>query len=304
MKRRLTVIMTLIALLLPLGAAAQNRTVTPVKPVTSRPVAQPKVKKNKKDGEATKSVRPGSVIEMTDDLGNTVLLDTLSGNEWVDSIALAQPKVIGNIYPLLDAVNVGVDLWPALGRAFGQKQGIGGIWARLSLHNRYFVAVEAGMGMAKTTPRGMNYHYSQPLAPYFKVGLDYNFFYNSNPDYQVYAMARYGISHFSYSLSDVSIDNGYWGTTEHPDFPTQKTTSGYIEIGAGIQVKLWGPISAGWNIKYHRIVHHSREKNGAPWAVPGFGTRAGSLGVSLSLIYTIPLHDPIPEPEKDKKSKK
>lgn len=300
MMRLLSIVMLA---LLPALTFAQSRTVTPVEPVSSRPVATPKEKKEKEPKEKH-TPRPASVVEVTDDLGNTLLLDTVSGNEWVDSMALAQPKVIGNIYPLLDALNFGIDLWPALGRAFGQKQGLGGIWARLSLHNRYFIALEAGISSAADAPKDMNYRYRQNVAPYFKVGMDYNFFYNNNPDYQVYALVRYGLSRFSYSLTDVSIDNGYWDTVERPDFPTQHTTTGYIEIGAGIQVKLWGPISAGWNLKYHRIIHHSAETNGAPWAVPGFGGRSGELGVSLSLIYTLPLHAPIPQPETTKKQKK
>lgn len=300
------IVIALVACVSAVPAVAQGRTVNPVTPVTARPEAPVKVKKEKKkeaEGDDKKSERPESVIEVTDDLGNNIFLDTISGNEWVDSVALAQPKAVGNIYPLLDAVNIGVDLWPALGRAFGQKQGLGGVWARLSLHNRYFIAVEAGVSNANSRPEEMNYTYRSPVSPYFKVGMDYNFFYNSNPDYQVYVLARYGISRFRYSLTDVELTNGYWGTTDRPDIPTQTTTNGFIQIGAGIHVKIWGPIAVGWNFKYQRVVHHSAETYGAPWNVPGMGTRASELGISLSLIYTIPLHSPIENP-KDKDSKK
>lgn len=274
------------------AVSGQSRTVSPVTPVTARPVPPVKVKKEKELKEKEPE-RPESVVEVTDDLGNSIYLDTISGNEWVDSVALAQPKAVGNIYPLLDAVNIGVDLMPAVGRAFGQKQGLGGIWARLSFHNRFFVAVEAGMSNANSRPEGMNYTYKSPVAPYFKVGLDYNFFYNSNSDYQVYFLARYGVSRFSYSLDGLELTNSYWDITESPAMPTQTTTNGFIQIGAGIHVKLWGPIAVGWNFKYQRVVHHSAEKYGAPWSVPGMGTRASELGLSLSLIYTIPLHAPI-----------
>lgn len=299
MKRLLSIFLIAAPLLWAFG---QGRTVTPVSPVTSRPVAPVKEKEKKtKETKEKKSERPESVIESTDDLGNTILLDTISGNEWVDSMAMAQPKAIGNIYPLLDAVDIGVDLWPALNRAFGQKQGIGGIWARLSLHNRFFVAFETGVSNANSRPEEMNYTYKSPIAPYFKVGMDYNFFYNSDSRYQVYLLFRYGISHFKYSLSDVTVSNGYWGTATYPQFPTQSTTNGYIQIGAGIHVNLWGPIALGWNFKYQRVVHHSAEKYGEPWSIPGMGLRNSELGISLSLIYTIPLHSPI---EKDKDDRK
>lgn len=296
---RLLTILTMILACCGIGAA-QGRTVQPVTPVTARPVPPVKVKK---EDAPKKQERPGSVIEVTDDLGNNIFLDTISGNEWVDSVALAQPKAIGNIYPLFDAVNIGVDLWPALNRALGQKYGLAGIWARLSLHNRYFIAAEAGVSNALSRPEEMNYTYRSPICPYFKIGLDYNFFYNSNSDYQVYAMVRYGISRVSYSLTDVDLTNGYWATSERIDIPTQTSLSGYIQIGAGIHVKIWGPIALGWNVKYQRVVHHSAESYGAPWSIPGMGLRNSELGISFSLIYTIPLHAPI-DLSTDKEKKK
>lgn len=277
----------LLLTLMSLPAMAQ-RTVTPVTPVTSRPTAPAKGNKPKEIADSI--VRPASVIERTDDTGRKFLVDTLSGNEWIDSIALAQPKVIGNIYPLLNDVSFGIDLWPAIARAWGEKQGIGGIWARLSLHNRYFPVVEAGISSASSTPDGMNFSYRQPLAPYFKVGIDYNFLYNSNPNYQIYALLRYGISHFSYEVNDISVTNSYWDITQHPALPRQTTTNGYIEVGAGVVVKLFGPISAGWNVKFHKIIHHSAETYGVPLAVPGYGKSSIDLGVQLSIIYTLPLH--------------
>lgn len=276
-----------------LTVVAQTRTVTPIVPVTSRPVAQPKVKKEK----PAHSERPASVVEMTDDLGNTVLLDTLNGNEWVDSLALAQPKVIGNIYPLMDAVSVGADLWPLLNRGIG-------FYGRLSLHNRYFPVFEAGFCSARNKPDGLNYTYKQKLAPYFKLGIDYNFFYNSNPGYQLFALLRYGLSHFSYDINDVTLDDPYWQESITMNFPTQTTTTGYLELGVGLNVKIWGPISAGWNVRYHKVLHHSKEPNGAPWYVPGMGKRASSLGVQVTLSYTLPLHSPIPNPSETPENKK
>ena len=289
-------LLTILCLTLGFIAAAQQRTSTPVVATSSRPTPPTKEKKLKEE-KPKKSQRPGSVVEVTDDMGNSLFLDTISGNEWVDSMALAQPKAIGNIYPLFDAVNIGVDIYPALGRALGQHYGLGSVWARLSLHNRYFVAAEFGLSNASDRPEGMNYSYRSPICPFFKIGADYNFFYNSNPDYQIYASVRYGLTRVSYSLSDVEITNGYWNLTERPDFPTQRSWNGFLQIGAGIHVKIWGPIALGWGVKYQRVIHHSAETFGAPWVVPGMGKRNSELGLSLSIIYTIPLHKPLPPQE-------
>lgn len=273
-----------------ISAGAQQRTSSPVVAATSRPTAPPKKVKEKKEKPA-KAERPGSVIEVTDDQGNSLFLDTISGNEWVDSVALAQPKAIGNIYPLLEAVNVGIDLFPALNRAFGADYGLGSVWARLSLHNRYFVAAEFGLSNASDRPAQMNYRYQSPVCPYFKIGADYNFFYNSNPDYQLFASVRYGLTPVRFRLLDVEINNGYWGATETPDFPMQTSWNGFLQIGAGIHVKVWGPIAIGWGVRYQKVIHHTADLNGQPWSIPGMGKRTSELGCALSIIYTIPLYD-------------
>lgn len=211
-------------------------------------------------------------------------------DQFVDSIAEAQPKAIGNVYPLWEAVDVSVDLWPALNRAFRSGYGIVGFGARLSLHNRYFPAFEAGISSANKTPDGMNYSFRSPLAPYFKIGMDYNFLYNSNPDYKAFALVRYGLSSFEYRFTDVDLGSSYWDTDKIIDFPWRRSTVGYIEVGAGLQVKLFSQLAAGWSFRYHHVIHHSRQPNGSPWAVPGFGTAGSSLGITLSLTYTFKLH--------------
>ena len=231
------------------------------------------------------------------------LADSLPGDLYVDSIAAAQPKAIGNIYPLWDAIDVSVDLWPALNRAFRSGYGIAGLGARLSLHNRYFPALEIGLSSARATPDGMNYSFRSPMAPYFKIGMDYNFTYNSNPDYQAFALVRYGFSAFEYRFIDVDLGSSYWDTSETVNFPWRRSVSGYFELGAGLKVKLWRNLSAGWSFRYHKIIHHSRQPNGAPWAVPGFGTSGSGLGISLSVTYTFPLHEPIIKSTDDKNKK-
>lgn len=239
----------LIFLVLGLSVGAQQRTSTPIVAPTSRPAPPVKQKKVKAKAEKPEKVkRPDSVVEITDDLGNSLFLDTISGNQWVDSMALAQPKVVGNYYPLLDAVNVGVDIFPAVNRLFGADYGIGSVWARLSLHNRYFVALEVGLETASDRPEGMNYSYHSPLNPFFKVGFDYNFFYNSNPDYQIYGSIRYGLNPVRFYLTNVEIKDSYWNLTEYTDIPMQTSWNGFIQIGAGIHVKIAGPFAIGWSV--------------------------------------------------------
>lgn len=284
MSRRILIFV--ISVLAAVSVSAQRR-VSPVKPSDPVTITSTNDDSHRRKPEST---RPASVVSQIDDTGREVLVDTITGSEYVDSAPLMQPKVIGNVYPLFHAVTVGVDLWDPLMRIFNQEYGLAGIWAELSLHNRYNPIVEFGLGSAANTPEDMNFTYKSPVAPYFKIGCNYNFLYNSNPDYQIYAGLRYGITRFSYDVTNVTVKNEYWNDNTTFNLPTQHSTTGYFEVLAGIKVKVADHWSLGWTVKYHNILHSSKAPYGNAWYIPGYGTRGSWLGASLSLMYTIPLN--------------
>lgn len=218
--------------------------------------------------------------------GFMVYVDSITGDEWIDSTVISRvPKME---YPLFHALTVGVNVWDPVMRAFGQKYGIADAWVELSLHNRYKPVVEVGLGTAKNTPAGMNFTYRSPLSVYFRIGANYNFLFNSNPDYSFFAGVRYGFSPFSYSVDDVSLKPGYWGDGASFNIPAQHAAVGWLEVVAGLRVKIWGPISAGWTVRYKSILHRSHCEYGDPWYVPGFGS-PGAISGSFSVSYTLPL---------------
>ena len=59
-----------------------------------------------------------------------------------------------------------------------------GFGAEVSLHNRYKPVFELGLGMADHKPSGNNYTYKSPMSLFMRIGMNYNFLYNSSPDYQ------------------------------------------------------------------------------------------------------------------------
>lgn len=132
----------------------------------------------------------------------------------------------------------------------------------------------------------MNFTYSSPMAPYFKIGADYNFLYNSDPDYRFVAGVRYGFSTFKYSLENVTLDDSYWGNVTPISFPTQNVTAGWVEIVLGLRVKIAGPVSAGWMLRYHSILHQTHPETGDAWYIPGYGTSTSSITGSFSIYYT------------------
>lgn len=222
-----------------------------------------------------------------DENGITIMVDTVTGQEWIDSTLLAAPPKMK--MPLLYAVEVGVNVWDPVMRIFGQKYGGVDFSAAVNLHNRYLPTFEAGLGMADKTPAAMNYNYHSPVAPYFKIGADYNFLYNSDPDYRFYAGLRYGFSSFKFDIRDVTLSNDYWGDPAGINFPRASVTAGWFEFILGLRVKIAGPVSAGWALKYHSTLHRTHPATGDAWYIPGYGTSTSSLSGAFSITYTINL---------------
>lgn len=221
------------------------------------------------------------------DDGAIVYVDTVTGEEWIDSTSIR--KLPRMKYPLFAGTTVGVDIWDPVMRIFGQKYGLVGFWADVNLHNRYFPTFEVGLGQASNTPAGEDYTYTSPMSVYFKIGADYNFLYNSNPDYKWLAGVRYGFSPFKWGLTGVTPPPGYWGDTPPFAIANQNVTAGWLEFCLGLRVKLWRGISAGWMIRIHALIHETKNEHGKPWYIPGYGSRGQMITGTFSISYTLPV---------------
>lgn len=271
-------ILLVLLLILFAGAAGAQRRVTPVgapEPGTSF-------------RSLTDSIARRNLVEQTDAQGRILLVDTVTGTEFVDSSAMIRTTKM--FYPLITNLVAGVNIWDGGMRALGQKYGLGSVWAWLPLHNRYMPYVEAGLGMADDTPDGSNFTFRSPLSPFFKVGINYNFLYNSSTDYQIYAGLRYGFSPFRYSVDNITVDEGYWNDPSHFSIPSRSCMAGWIEFVIGIKVKIVRRLSMGWTVGYHAVLHESNSPYGEPMIIPGFGKRGNAITASLSLIYTFTLN--------------
>lgn len=299
--RRLLIIAVAAATVMAVWADTPKRPARRTSPVENKSTVTQAVNEAANDtSRINAKIRARSTHYHRDD-GYTVYIDTVTGEEWVDSTQfISVPKMK---YPLIMAATVGVNIWDPVMRLFGQKHGLIGFSADVNMHNRYFPAFEAGIGTARDTPSGGNYTYRSPLSVYFKIGADYNFLYNSNPDYQWFAGLRYGFAPFSWSVEDITPGPGYWGDTPQFNIPSQNATAGWFEFHIGLRVKLFGNLSAGWFIKFHTLLHESKNVHGEPWYIPGFGTRGQSITGSFSLSYTLPLNkrksEPVVETEAD-----
>lgn len=242
----------------------------------------------------------GKLAEFRDDQGNVVLVDTVSGQEVPDSVAdglTPGGRVPKMKQPLLHSASVSVDIWDPVMRAFGQKYGLVEFAAEVNLHNRYIPVVEIGLGETSYTPEENNYTFKVPVTPYFRIGCNYNFLYNSNPDYLVMAGVRFGYSRFRYEVNDVTLSSDYWGETATFNLPAQTGSLTYMQLLFGLRVRVFGPVSMGWCVRYKAKLHESAATYGEPWYIPGYGSRKGAITGSFYVTYTIPLHKKEPPAE-------
>lgn len=240
------------------------------------------------------SINRANLVEMTDAQGRTILVDTVAGTEVVDSAALrVVPKME---YPLAYAASVGVNIWDPVMRLFGQKYGLIDFSAEFNMHNRYIAVFEVGLGQADNRPDDNNYTYKSPMSTYFKIGLNYNFLYNSSSDYMAMAGVRYGFSPFTFSITDVNIDSPYWQEDAPMTIPSQRVTAGYLEILFNLRLRIAGPVYLGWAFIFHTILHETKTPSGKPWYIPGYGTRNMPITGAFSVTYTFDLHKHKPTP--------
>lgn len=191
------------------------------------------------------------------------------------------------VYPLYNGVSFGVNFGDAILMAAGQKYASFDVWADVSLHNWFFPILEAGIGFANSTPENNNYSYRTLPSFYTKIGINYNFLYKSNSDYQCFLGLRAGYSNFSYEVSNVLISSDYWG--EHQNL-TLKGLHGHAFFGealAGIKVKIVDRFSVGWSLRYHFKFKTISNSLSNPWFIPGYGANS-PISFSLSAIYTLP----------------
>jgi hypothetical protein len=187
----------------------------------------------------------------------------------LDTVTKVKEKAI---YPLYNGVEVGVNFGDLIFMAFGQEYKSFDIWANVSLHNRFFPTVEAGVGMANCTPDNNNYTYYVSPSFYTKIGLDYNFLYKKTPDYQLFLGVRAGYSRFSYELRDVTINSSYWGESQTLNLTGLNASALWGEALLGIKVKIVSRFSLGWSVRYHFKFWEKNTSESSTWYIPGYGS--------------------------------
>lgn len=211
--------------------------------------------------------------------------DTLAAQKKAreDSIRHNYPR-----YPRLTSLWLGVNFIDPVLMALGQDHSSVDVHATLNMWNRLQPTIELGIGWAKTTPEDMHFTYRAKPSPYAKVGANYNFLFKSSPDYQAFVGLRLGMSTFKYDV-EAQYRNSYWQEDRFFNIRGERSNALWGEVVAGLKVKIYGPWSLGWTLRWHNLFKCKTTEHGRPWYIPGFGPRGRALGFTVSAYYTLPL---------------
>ena len=158
--------------------------------------------------------------------------------------------------------------------------------ARINLLDKFFPIAELGIGDCSREGAETGNTFST-TSPYMRFGLDYNFNKKHNGN-RIFGLFRYGFSNFKYDVGNEALTDPTYGTSQPFKMESQKATGHWIEIGAGVETKLWHFIRMGWSIRYKFRASLSCPDEGEPYFIPGFGKNdTNGFGGTMNLIFDV-----------------
>jgi len=200
---------------------------------------------------------------------------------------LALPEGVKYRYPLLNGLAVSVNIFEPIMGVFLNDYASCEATGQLNLHHRFFPEFTFGMGKCDDVSDDL-VGYTTKLTPFYKIGIAYNLKYNDiAPDNYYFIFLRYGFSHSTADITNLSFTDGYWPEYGPFDISGQAFNSHWLELGFGIKVKIWRRFSMGWDLYYKPLLHDGATRYASPYYIPGYGTTNGKFGFGYRISYDI-----------------
>lgn len=203
-----------------------------------------------------------------------------------DTVQVAVPKLEPEKAPLLGGIAVMVDVCGLAMKGVGAKFANMEAAVRLNFKEKYFPIFEMGLGDCTREGQENNNRFST-TAPYFRVGMDYNFNKKLNGN-RFFGGLRYGFTAFNYDFSNPDLIDEVWQQPVPFDIKSQHGRAQWLEVVLGVETKLWSIVRLGYNVRYRARLAQSGNDFGNPWYVPGFGRNGGSgWGGTVNLTFDV-----------------
>mgnify|MGYP002073015313 FL=1 len=189
--------------------------------------------------------------------------------------------------PVFCGVSVSADLVGFAMKAMGSDYAQMEVACRVYLKDKFIPVVECGYGTANRTGDETDNTF-KTQAPYFRLGMDYNFSKRKRSGNRLYAGVRYGFTSFSYDIGDPHFGDPVWGISRPLAMNGLNGNAQWGEIVFGLESRIWKIFHLGWSVRYKSRFKHKASAYGQPWYIPGFGKNDSScLGGTFNLIFEI-----------------
>ena len=157
--------------------------------------------------------------------------------------------------------------------------------------NRLYPIAEIGYGWCDATDETNGIRY-KTNAPYYRVGLNYNFSTtreNPNPDYCIFGIGRIGWTSCRYDVDTPPVTDPVWGCSTSLHLSGVKGSAAWAEVGVGLRMKIAKNFHMGWSVRYKARLSQEKAHNSEMWYIPGYGiNKSTGFGGTYNLIYEIP----------------
>lgn len=196
-------------------------------------------------------------------------------------------KIQKDSVPVMKGFAVSFDLIGAgmlVASDYGQYEGA----LRVNLHDQLFPIIEIGIGKADHEELLTGVTYKTNWAPYGRIGCDVNILRKKHTGNRFYVGLRYAFTSFKATASASELTDPVWQRPTPYTINEDNSKYHWMEVIAGIDAKIWGPLHLGWSARFKQRIARSTGQMQEAWYVPGFGKGGSSrLGGTFNVIIDI-----------------
>lgn len=100
---------------------------------------------------------------------------------------------------------------------------------------------------------------------------------------------RYAVAYSQYSLLGVPFAGGYWNEPYMRSYINQSSLAHWVELNGGLRVELTPWLSAGWSLRFKKLLGSLNKEWAVSPLIPGFGWRdKPSADLALWINWKLP----------------
>lgn len=158
------------------------------------------------------------------------------------------------------------------------------IGLKARVHERWYGALELGIGCADATDANTSLHYTT-RAPYGRIGCDYNFLRRTDTGHRLYGGLRVAYSPFAYDISGPDIEDPVWGGNTPFQYADVKSHALWGEAVVGLETYIWRFVRLGWTVRYRVKCSEKKQDIGHAWYIPGYGKGKDHFGGTMTIGF-------------------